>query len=343
MTTLEPLRTAVAVLAAQPFSHLVGARITELGQGTATLELDIDDRHRQQFGLVHGGVLAYLIDNALAFAAGSVLGSSVVSTGYSVNLVGNARSGTLQARGTVTHSDRGQAVCSVEITAVGDDGARTTCALAQGAAIRTLPRPSRSGAALPGRRTGAASRGERDDTRAHRTFRRLPRADEFRLRLSLHGWLIRALGCTIGENCGGLRTAPPRASATSAERSPLPGRRCSGGFSGSPRTRGRLCCLRHAQHHAPPRPRDRSRPTRVGATVPRRGAVRSSGAECHADRSRAQRIASSGSEEARTAEAAKRPPAARGRAVTKRTCPPRAPRRRRPARWQVRDEPTGRP
>lgn len=137
MSIPDPLGEAGAVLAAQPFSDLVGARITEFGQGAATLELDIDDRHRQQFGLVHGGVLAYLVDNAVAFAAGSVLGSSLVSTGYSITLVGNARAGTLRARGTVTHSDRGRAVCSVEVMAVAADGTITTCALAQGGASQT--------------------------------------------------------------------------------------------------------------------------------------------------------------------------------------------------------------
>jgi uncharacterized protein (TIGR00369 family) len=139
MSTPALLEEAAAVLAAQPFSDLVGARITEFGNGIATLELDIDDRLRQQFGLVHGGVLAYLVDNAIAFAAGSVLGASLVSTGYAVNLLGNARSGTLRAQGTVTHSDRGRAVCSVRVVAVASDGTTTTCAIAQGEAMSTRP------------------------------------------------------------------------------------------------------------------------------------------------------------------------------------------------------------
>ncbi|WP_328524655.1 PaaI family thioesterase [Kribbella sp. NBC_00359] len=48
---------AEKVLAAQPFSVLLGARLTGFGAGGATLELDIRDDLRQQNGYLHGGVL----------------------------------------------------------------------------------------------------------------------------------------------------------------------------------------------------------------------------------------------------------------------------------------------
>lgn len=46
-------------LAAQPFSMLLGARLTAFGEGSATLELDIRDDLKQQNGYLHGGVLGY--------------------------------------------------------------------------------------------------------------------------------------------------------------------------------------------------------------------------------------------------------------------------------------------
>jgi len=62
------LGLARQVLAAQPFSVLVGARVTAFGDGGATLEIDIRDELRQQNGFLHGGVLAYAADNAVTFA-----------------------------------------------------------------------------------------------------------------------------------------------------------------------------------------------------------------------------------------------------------------------------------
>lgn len=137
MTVDLQLTDAEHVLAAQPFSALVGARITAFGPGRATLELDVDERHRQQFGLVHGGVLAYLADNASAFAAGSVLGPSLVSTGFSITLVHNVRRGVLRAVASVVHSTPRQAVCAVEVVAVARDGSTTVCAVAQGGVVTT--------------------------------------------------------------------------------------------------------------------------------------------------------------------------------------------------------------
>nr|WP_303715165.1 hypothetical protein [Kutzneria buriramensis]WKX15531.1 hypothetical protein Q4V64_51740 [Kutzneria buriramensis] len=69
------LALARKALAAQPFSVLLGTRLVAFGDGAATLELDIRDELRQQYGFVHGGVLGgvlgYAAGNALTFAAGS--------------------------------------------------------------------------------------------------------------------------------------------------------------------------------------------------------------------------------------------------------------------------------
>ncbi|MGO1971333.1 MAG: PaaI family thioesterase [Propionibacteriaceae bacterium] len=126
------LELAVSVLAAQPFNDLVGAAVTEFGAGAATLELEIDDRHRQQYGLVHGGVFAYLVDNSLTFAAGSVLGAEVVTGGFTVNYLRGAREGTLRAHAEVVHSDHRHAVCTAEVYALTRDGEQRLCAVAQG-------------------------------------------------------------------------------------------------------------------------------------------------------------------------------------------------------------------
>lgn len=62
------------VLASQPFSVLVGAELLSFGEGHAQIEVPVRDELRQQHGIVRGGVVSYAADNAIAFAAGSVLG-----------------------------------------------------------------------------------------------------------------------------------------------------------------------------------------------------------------------------------------------------------------------------
>lgn len=131
---------AAAALAAQPFSQLVGATLAEFSPGTATLELEIRQDHRQQYGVVHGGVLAYLVDNAISFAAGTRIGPSLVSTGFSISLLANLREGTLRATATVLHAASARAVCGVEVVGIDPDGRRRLCAVAQGTAVGTLDR-----------------------------------------------------------------------------------------------------------------------------------------------------------------------------------------------------------
>ncbi|WP_436772645.1 PaaI family thioesterase [Yinghuangia sp. YIM S09857] len=130
------LRTAAKTLEAQPFSVLVGARLAAFGEGGATIEVDVREELRQQNGFVHGGVLAYLADNTITFAAGTVLGSAILTAGFAVTYVRPASGNHLRARATVLTSTRSQAVCSCEIVAVGEDGTERICATAQGTVRR---------------------------------------------------------------------------------------------------------------------------------------------------------------------------------------------------------------
>ncbi len=132
---------ARAVLAAQPFARHVGTEITEFEGGTATLVIDVGPEHAQQFGFVHGGVMAYLADNALTFAAGSALGPNVLTGGFTVTYLRPARGRRLRAHATVTDATRRQAVTRCEIYC-DSDGSSTICAVAQGTVRvveRTLP------------------------------------------------------------------------------------------------------------------------------------------------------------------------------------------------------------
>lgn len=129
---MDQLASARRVLDEQPFSRLVGARLTSFSEGEASLELDVDDRLRQQYGLLHGGVLAYAADNVVTFAAGTVLGDSVLTAGMTINYLRPVRDGVLRAEATVVHHNGRHAVCTAELYAVGPDGPAELCAVAQG-------------------------------------------------------------------------------------------------------------------------------------------------------------------------------------------------------------------
>ena len=126
--TLERYR---AVLASQPFSALVGTVLDAVEPGRAQLSLPIKPELLQQHGFVHGGVLAYLADNALTCAGGTVLGDSLTAE-FKINFVRPAIGpGRLVAEAVSVAQGKTQAVCRCDVFVVRDDE-RKLCAIAQG-------------------------------------------------------------------------------------------------------------------------------------------------------------------------------------------------------------------
>ena len=125
------LEQARQVLASQPFSALLNARLTVFGESGAEIRLPITGDLKQQNGFVHGGVVSYAADNVLTFAAGSILGPAVVTSEYKINYVRPAIGDELVARASVVHAGRNQAVCRCEVYSV-SAGQETLCAVAQG-------------------------------------------------------------------------------------------------------------------------------------------------------------------------------------------------------------------
>ncbi|MEV8377727.1 PaaI family thioesterase [Kribbella sp. NPDC056861] len=129
------LELAEKVLASQPFSVLLGTRVTAFGDGGATLELDIRDDLRQQNGYLHGGVLGYAADNAITFAGGTALGPTVLTGGFTINYLRPAAGVVLRAVATVVQASKRQATCTCELSVLDEDGVTTLCAIAQGTVI----------------------------------------------------------------------------------------------------------------------------------------------------------------------------------------------------------------
>jgi len=128
------LEAARAGLAGQPFSRLLGARLTEFGDGAATLELEVREELKQQNGFLHGGVLAYAADNALTFAAGTVLGPALLTAGFTIDYLRPAVGEVLRARAVVVRAGRSGATCRCDLYTVDEGREPVLCAAAQGSA-----------------------------------------------------------------------------------------------------------------------------------------------------------------------------------------------------------------
>jgi uncharacterized protein (TIGR00369 family) len=126
----EQFEFGKSILASQPFSQLLGARLTRFEAGSAEIELPVKEELKQQHGFAHGGVVSYLADNCLTYAGGSVLGDSVTSE-FKINYLRPAIGQTLTARATVISSGKRQAVCECKVYAISENG-EALVAAAQG-------------------------------------------------------------------------------------------------------------------------------------------------------------------------------------------------------------------
>jgi uncharacterized protein (TIGR00369 family) len=127
-----------AVLALQPFSVHIGAELVTLEPGRAELSIRVQPHLRQQNGFVHGGIVSYLVDNALTFAGGSVLGPNVLTQEFKVSYLRPAKGELLVARASVVSSSKRQAVCRCDVFALnGEDEA--LCATALGTILSGAP------------------------------------------------------------------------------------------------------------------------------------------------------------------------------------------------------------
>ncbi len=134
---MDALEMGRAVLAGQPFSVLLGAELLAFEPGMAELGLVLKPEHMNQHGVAHGGVLAYLADNALTYAGGSVLGVACVTLEMKINYLKPGKGERLVARARVAGSGKSQAVCQCDVVAVDGQGRETLCAVAQGTIWKT--------------------------------------------------------------------------------------------------------------------------------------------------------------------------------------------------------------
>ncbi|MEW6048330.1 MAG: PaaI family thioesterase [Bacillota bacterium] len=112
----------------QVFTRLVGAERTMARDGRSEVRLAIRPHHKNELGIVHGGVLMALADEAIGLAAYSAVGAgtAVVTAELHVHFLLPVRDGLLVARGQVWRAGRrlvtGEAVIEL-VDAAGADAA----------------------------------------------------------------------------------------------------------------------------------------------------------------------------------------------------------------------------
>jgi uncharacterized protein (TIGR00369 family) len=91
-----------------PYPHLIGMELAGIGFEACTIELALAERHFQPFGIVHGGVLATLVDTATFWAAYLRLpqGTGLVNVDLKLNYLKPALRGTLRAEGRCLRAGR---------------------------------------------------------------------------------------------------------------------------------------------------------------------------------------------------------------------------------------------
>ncbi|BBH69452.1 hypothetical protein ACTI_61370 [Actinoplanes sp. OR16] len=151
------LAVAQRVLADQSVTRMLGTRLVSFGSGGAVVELDIRPEITDHHGAVHGGIIAYAADTALAFAGGATLGPDVVTSGLSIDYLAPGLGVTLRAHGMVLSSSGHRAAVRCELHTVDADGALTLVAVAQGTTVAAPPSTARGSSPRRVNRPAASS------------------------------------------------------------------------------------------------------------------------------------------------------------------------------------------
>jgi uncharacterized protein (TIGR00369 family) len=91
-----------------PLAELIGMQAIEIGPGRAIFDLEVDRRHANPMGTLHGGVLCTLADSAMgmAFAATLGEGETFATLELKINFLRPVWRGHLTATGRVVQAGR---------------------------------------------------------------------------------------------------------------------------------------------------------------------------------------------------------------------------------------------
>jgi uncharacterized protein (TIGR00369 family) len=100
-----------------PYPNLIGMTLEEIAFDRCRIGLVLDPRHMQPFGVVHGGVLATLVDTATFWAGYLRLpaGTGLVNVDLKLNYLKAVMRGTLRAEGRCLRAGRQVSVTEASV------------------------------------------------------------------------------------------------------------------------------------------------------------------------------------------------------------------------------------
>jgi acyl-CoA thioesterase len=99
------------------FASWMGIRLVDVDEGESHLELDVQPHHLNPGGIVHGGIIATILDAAIGLALRTTIGTrSHVTVQLDVHYLTAANGGTLTGRGHAVHSGRRTGYGEAEVT-----------------------------------------------------------------------------------------------------------------------------------------------------------------------------------------------------------------------------------
>lgn len=105
----------------------LGIEITNLGQGTVTATMPVDERTRQPMGFLHGGASVALAETVASLGAYELVDQeteAVVGLEINANHIKGKRDGLVTAIGTLLHQGKTTMVWDIKIT---DEIGQTIC------------------------------------------------------------------------------------------------------------------------------------------------------------------------------------------------------------------------
>ena len=99
------------------YANFLGLKLGEVETGEATIHLEVRDELKQNQGVIHGGVVASIIDTASAFAVATRLepGERVTTTDLTIHYLRPITEGKLSARARIVRAGRRLFVVSVDV------------------------------------------------------------------------------------------------------------------------------------------------------------------------------------------------------------------------------------
>lgn len=116
VATLEIMKQVVA---ASPFNGLTKSDVTACKDGFAEITMPFDSQFQQHHGFLHGGLVGFLADTAMSWAAASVAGD-VLTAEYRVHLLAPGTGERFVGRGHVIKAGRRQIVTRADVLAIVD-------------------------------------------------------------------------------------------------------------------------------------------------------------------------------------------------------------------------------